>query len=199
MSAVELMYNEYLDALREATKEENFSFLDALISLTRAYDPPGLHLCVRSPEQIKRLEERLIDIYRVRYYEVIANKSLKGIHALTDAVVIDEREIRKAREARRHAMRMKEKQDENLKLGRQKGATKNKKRADAIKVWVSQMNGDLLMHPNTARWGVEKRAEYIAEKLATGTIEIDGDICSATMGNGKKYSSSTIITWITGT
>jgi len=90
-------------------------------------------------------------------------------------------------------------ENENLKIGRQKGAEKNKARSTAIKALAKQVNDALLRSPISARWGLDKRAEAIAKKFEDGTIEIDGKTTPARMVNGKSYSSETIKGWIIGT
>ena len=90
-------------------------------------------------------------------------------------------------------------ENENLKIGRQKGAKKNKARSTAIKALAKQVNDALLRSPISARWGLDKRAEAISKKFENGTIEIDGKPTSARMVNGKSYSNETIKGWIIGT
>lgn len=92
-----------------------------------------------------------------------------------------------------------QKENENLKIGRQKGAEKNKARSTAIKALAKQVNDALLRSPISARWGLDKRAEAIAKKFENGTIEIDGRTTPARMVNGKSYSCETIKGWIIGT
>jgi len=93
----------------------------------------------------------------------------------------------------------KEKENENLKMGREKGAAKNKARSIAIKALAKQVNDALLRSPISARWSLDKRAEAITKKLENGTIEIDGTPTPAKMESGKNYSSETIKGWIIGT
>ena len=90
-------------------------------------------------------------------------------------------------------------ENENLKIGRQKGAEKNKARATAIKALAKQVNDALLRSPISARWGLDKRADAIARKFENGTIEINGKTTPARMVNGKSYSCETIKGWIIGT
>ena len=90
-------------------------------------------------------------------------------------------------------------ENENLKIGRQKGAEKNKARSTAIKALAKQVNDALLRSPISARWGLDKRAEAISKKLENGMIEIDGKLTPARMVNGKSYSCETIKGWIIGT
>lgn len=93
----------------------------------------------------------------------------------------------------------KEKENENLKLGREKGAAKNKARSIAIKALAKQVNDALLRSPISSRWSLDKRAEAIAKKLEKGTIKIEGKPTPAKMESGKNYSSETIKGWIIGT
>jgi len=91
------------------------------------------------------------------------------------------------------------KKNENLTIGRIKGAQINKARSTAIKALAIQVNDALLRSPISARWGLDKRADAIAKKFENGTIEIDGKPTLARMMNGKSYSNETIKGWIIGT
>ncbi len=91
------------------------------------------------------------------------------------------------------------KEKENLKLGRQKGAARNKERAVAVQSLAKKINDDLLKNLTSARWNLERRANYIVKTLTNKTIEIDGKPSPAKMVNGKNYSSGTIKGWIIGT
>ena len=92
-----------------------------------------------------------------------------------------------------------QRKNENLKIGRIKGAQINKARSTAIKALAIQVNDALLRSPISARWGLDKRADAIAKKFENGTIEIDGKPTPARMMNGKNYSCETIKGWIIGT
>jgi hypothetical protein len=90
------------------------------------------------------------------------------------------------------------KESENLKIGGEKGAAKNKAKLMAIKALAIQVNDALLRSPISARWELDKRAESIAKKFENGTIEIDGKPTPVKMENGKSYLSETIKGWIIG-
>lgn len=79
---------------------------------------------------------------------------------------------------------------EGLASGRPKGALSQKKHAAAIWKEVMQINADLLLHPDTARWGIHQRAEYITVWLR------DHDRLQL---NGNQYQSATIARKIAGT
>lgn len=204
MSRAEAIYQEHLDLLRKLADEKGMSFVDILCLFNKSYRP-GLATCVSKssgPEQIKRAEQTLIDSYRMEYFEKIADTALKWRDDVLDAVNLDTEQIKKIKEKQkktRRALKATEMQDQNLMLGRNQGATKNKKRASAVRCLALQLNNDLLKHTDSARWSLDERATYIAKKLALTTVEIDGHAYPASMVNGKKYSSSTVKTWIIGT
>ena len=83
--------------------------------------------------------------------------------------------------------------------GRIKGSESNKARAAAIKSLALQFNDEVLKNPDTARWGIEKRANHIELTFRNRTIAVNGKPYPATMVNGKKYAVATIAGWITGT
>jgi len=91
------------------------------------------------------------------------------------------------------------KDKENLELGRQKGAAKNKERAIAVQSLAKEINDGLLKNLTSTRWSLERRADYIVKTLANKIIEIDGKSSPAKMVNGKNYSRGTIKGWIIGT
>jgi len=79
--------------------------------------------------------------------------------------------------------------DLNLEKGRAKGAQAQKDYAAETKKLIETLNSDLLKNPNTARWKLGERAEYIKKKL----IEMDRK-----QTNGEPYKTSTIKLLITG-
>jgi len=74
----------------------------------------------------------------------------------------------------------------NLTVGRALGAEANKNKTEKSHELILQINADLLKNPDTARWQLDKRAEYIEKQ-------------DVKMVNGKKYSVRTIKNIITGT
>lgn len=198
MSLVELKYQKHLDDLREYAREEGIPFADILRSIIKSFKP-GLGTVARKhagKEEIERIEKYLIDQYRPQFFESMANKSLGIEEALMEAVINDAANLsKKYGRARKTA----EGQQQNLALGRQQGTAKIKQRANVIHTLAHQINNDLLTHPDTARWTLARRAEYIQQKLETDMVEVDGYKYKATMANGKNYTVATIKTWITGT
>ena len=207
MSEIESAYSDYLKFLRVLAEEQNIAFVDVLIAVTKAYERrPGLYLCNKSSpriDEIKELEETLIAEFRVRYYELKANSNLEGIRSVFDelkitALQIDAKTIKKAKAVAKNVMTANEQLVENLTLGRQKGSSKNQKRASVIRSYAGEINAGLLANPISARWTIDRRSKYIEAKLTNSTVEIDGKHCRATMVNGKPYSSQTIGKWIQG-
>lgn len=77
----------------------------------------------------------------------------------------------------------------NLKNGQIKGQKTQKDYAAETWVMVAKINADLLKHPDTARWKLDRRADYIANYLKqNGRKQI----------NKKPYLASTIVKRITG-
>lgn len=79
--------------------------------------------------------------------------------------------------------------DSNRAQGRPLGAKAQKEYAEESNRMILKINNDLLCHPDTARWGLEKRADYIKDQLIKQ---------SRKQANGKPYKASTIKTKITG-
>lgn len=76
-----------------------------------------------------------------------------------------------------------------LAKGRQMGAEAQKQYAAETQKIIFEINSDLLKNPNTARWDLDRRAGYIAEKLSEqGRRQL----------NGNPYMASTIKSKITG-
>lgn len=204
MSRVESMYQAHLNLLRELADWKGIPFIDVLRVLNKSYRPSLATVITKSTrqEQIKRAEQNLIDGYRIEYYEKIANACLELEETVINAVKIDAKQLARIKakiEKVGQALKTSEVQEKNLKLGRNQGAAKNKKRAKAIKDLVIQLNSDLIKHADTWRWNLNERATYIAEKIGLATVVVEGKSYNATMANGKKYSAATIRTWITGT
>lgn len=205
MNPAEEMYQEHLQELRQLAKKKGINFVDVLIRLSQAYKNPGLYLCISEnapKKEIERLENQLIDMYRVKCYENQINQNIAVANALEVAIKRDAEKYERVNEELRQALpalKTSETQQQNLTLGRKIGTAINKQRADAIKALAHQMNKDLLAHSDTARWTLEKRARHIHARLGSDTVEIEGKSYKATMANGKKYSTATIRTWITGT
>ena len=76
-----------------------------------------------------------------------------------------------------------------LKEGRAKGSIAQKIHAQKTKEFIQKINSDLLKHPETARWTLDKRANYIEKKLIENNKK---------QINGKSYKVSTIKLFITG-
>lgn len=74
---------------------------------------------------------------------------------------------------------------EKFKPIRELGAKKNKEKADKNHALILKMDEDLLKNIQTARWSLDKRAEYICEQKIKQL-------------NGKPYSERTIKNIITG-
>lgn len=74
---------------------------------------------------------------------------------------------------------------EKFKPIRELGAKKNKEKADRNHALILKMDEDLLKNIQTARWSLDKRAEYICEQKIKQL-------------NGKPYSERTIKNIITG-
>ena len=74
---------------------------------------------------------------------------------------------------------------EKFKPIRELGAKKNKEKADKNHALILKMDEDLLKNIQTARWSLDKRAEYICEQKINQL-------------NGKPYSERTIKNIITG-
>ena len=74
---------------------------------------------------------------------------------------------------------------EKFKPIRELGAKKNKEKADKNHALILKMDEDLLKNIQTARWSLDKRAEYICEQKIKHL-------------NGKPYSERTIKNIITG-
>jgi hypothetical protein len=205
MSRAEEVYQAHLQELRGIANENGITFIDILIRLSHAYKSPGLHLLLRknaTAEEIERLEQWLIDEYRVKSFENVINAHLKVIDALNIKLKKNTENYEKAQEDLKKAepaIKTSNIQQKNLKRGRQLGTEINKKRADAIKELAHQMNKDQLSHADTARRTLNDRAEHIHQRLASRTIEIEGKSYKATMANGEEYAFSTIKGWITGT
>lgn len=76
-----------------------------------------------------------------------------------------------------------------LAKGRRMGAEAQKQYAAETQEIIIGINADLLKNPNTARWDLERRADYIAEKLLEQ---------GRRQPNGNPYRVSTIKNKITG-
>lgn len=202
MSRAEVLYQQHLDELRRLAEDKDVRFVDILMRVSGAYKNHGLDLHVdksSTAEQIANVEQRLIDKYRVKRYEGVINDNLIVADALMLALKKDAEKYAKASKKIVPALKVRKVQTQNLELGRQKGSSINKKRADAVKGLAYQINKDLLAVADSARWNIKSRSKYIQQQLGSASIEVEGNRYKATMINGKKYSSETIRTWITGT
>lgn len=77
----------------------------------------------------------------------------------------------------------------NLAKGRTMGAMSQKQYAAETHQLILSINADLLINPNCARWGLDRRASYIEEQLLAKNRK---------QPNGRPYKASTIKTKITG-
>lgn len=87
------------------------------------------------------------------------------------------------------AIRAKEQRLLALAEGRSVGSKSQKQYAAETDRIVLGINADLLKNPNCARWGLDRRASYIEQKLLEQKRK---------QPNGKPYKASTIKTKITG-
>lgn len=81
MSRVRELFDERLDRLRQRAAEEGVSFIHLLSALTEAPSNAGLSLLSMSKsaglEQKKCDEKQMIEEYRIRFYEDMANIGLQ--------------------------------------------------------------------------------------------------------------------------
>jgi hypothetical protein len=174
-----------LKLLRREAKEQGFSYLHALRLLAKAPNETvgfGAYQDDNAPE---RLFKEYIEKYRTKYYEKLADSLLFDslLSKVSDADALKEKV---------------EKYTKGLGMGRKIGAERNKARAEAVKELAKQINQDLLKHLETARWGLEKRATYIAQQLEGRTITVGNKPMNATMKKDKPYKADTITNWIKG-
>lgn len=88
-----------------------------------------------------------------------------------------------------HKIKAFDERNANLEKGRLKGVQSQKEKAEERKQLIDKINSDLLKHPDTARWSLDRRAEYIEKKLSEMRNH---------QINDKPYQFSTIKKMITG-
>ncbi len=134
--------------------------------------------------------ERLIEIYRLEFYEGWIGAKLQN-----DAVIFTpgmgwfaapEESMKKWEKG----LRTTRLQNKNLAAGREIGAKVQKDKAAEAERVILQINDELLKHPDTSRWGLKERASHIEKTLKAQNIK---------QPNGKPYAFSTIKLKITGT
>jgi hypothetical protein len=201
MSQIELMYQGHLDHLRGVAEEQGVRFIDILIEESGSYSRAFVPLSTPSSldaEQLMNLEKQITERYRVKFYENVANLAIEHHDSLQVKFLQHLKQIIGVTGTYQNKMKIARKIEQNLTSGRQKGAIKNKERASVVKQLATRINDELLQHPDSARWTVEQRADFIQKQLSSKTVEIGGKLYPATMANGRKYLTGTIQNWITG-
>lgn len=171
-----LVGNAYDTAVAEFTTED-----DDLAMLEEA--KRFLALCKRQPKCTPEEKKLAIDQWETRMI-AIAGKNTTRVAEIAGAAGAARVFVREL-----HKIDAFKERSENLKIGRDRGAQKQK--TYAAETWriVATMNADLLKHANTARHDLDQRAKYIEKKLQDLNIR---------QLNGKPYLASTIKTKITG-
>jgi hypothetical protein len=187
---VEQIFNSHLDVLRKRAKEKRISFINILLAATNLHVRSLIGLGTRglSEQQWRRrAEKELIERYRIQYYAAWANIALNKNRSETKTLATKDTD-----KIVRVALKIKEEQEKNLKIGRKKGAAASKRYSIESKELARLINNDLLKHLNTARWGLDKRADHIK-------IKFEEKKRMKSKNSTEEYSITTIKDWITGT
>ncbi len=176
MREIAEFYDIHLAELRKLADEQKIHFVRMIARLIVNHPGKKPYGILTPGMENEKTEEMLIALYRTIFYEQFANIAIE--HGDSRINVLAQN---KANDIAKQARELIEQQNLNLGTGRKKGTESSKAKGAKIKALALGINDDVLKHPDTARWGLDKRAEHIESKLPT------------------KRALSTIKGWITGT
>lgn len=185
MKTAKELFEDRLDELRKFANEKNVHLsllLQALLN-DSTQNVDGFGLLFDRRKYYDGIVGELVERYRLKFYEETLDSILKEPNI--NLFAIPKKIMTKWNDAIKDAR----KQKSNLAVGRAEGAKKQMEHAAETWRMVEKMNADLLKHPDTARWDLGQRAEYLEKKLKEqGRMQ----------PNGNPYLKSTIKTKITG-